>query len=350
MKKSLIVIPLLILVLLPIVVQADLVDDRYHFSDYEDSPNVDDYGEWWYFSFYQEDIQGVVQYSLWDPAGLTEDSYGLMYVSVFLQDSVIDIYFPVPWEYIVTSETSADLVMGPNTMEVIDGEYQLDGYVEDIYGGTDNTIGWTLRYVQGSFSLYGFRNFRVFPLDPNEEMNWYVQMPSATVQGIITVNGEPISICAGGYHDHNWGVWELYHGLWNWFQTNEPGLAIVGYDFYTMLKGEIKILLDGEEITFKHYQYEVTNYDWTFMPEAFAFYPKKTLITACNLKYSLVLKITVQQTGLVGRIYDEPPVAWTVFESTALFEGKLRKFGRVVKEIDTFGFREYTIDVLIPPI
>jgi len=350
MKKSLIVIPLLVLVLLPIVVQAALVDDRYHFSDYENSPNVDDYGEWWYFSFYQENIQGVVQYSLWDPACLTEDSYGLMYVSVFLQDSVIDIYFPVPWEYIVTSETSADLVMGPNTMEVIDGEYQLDGYVDDIYGGTDNTIGWTLRYVQDSSSLYGFRNFKVFPLDPNEEMNWYVQMPSATVQGMMTINREPISICARGYHDHNWGVWKLYHGLWNWFQTNEPGLAIVGYDFYTFLKGEIKILLDGEEITFKHCQYKLTNYDWTFMPEAFAFYPKKTLITACNFKYSLVLKITVQQTGLVGRIYDEPPVAWTVFESTAIFEGTLRKFGRVVKEIDTFGFREYTIDVLIPPI
>lgn len=340
--------PLLILMLLPMVAQSALIDDCYHFSDYEDSPNASDYGEWWYFSFFQEDIQGVVQYSLWDPAGLTEDSYGLMYVSVFWQDSMVEMYFPVPWNGIVTSETSADLVMGPNTIEVVDGEYQLDGYIEDIYGGTGDTVAWSLRYVQDSPSLCGFRNMRVFPLDPNEEMNWYVQMPSATIQGTVVINGEPVSISARGYHDHNWGVWKLYHGLWNWFQTNEPGLAIVGHDFYGLPRGEISILLDGEEITFRHWQYQLTNYDWTFVPEAFAFYPRKTLITACNWKYSLVLEIAVQQTGLVARAYDEPPIAWIVFESTAMFEGRIRKFGRVVEEIDTFGFREYTTNVLIP--
>jgi len=345
MKKTILVSTMLcILMLMPSVAQATLTDDGYHFEDYKDWPNVGNYGEWWYFNFYQSDIQGVIQYSLWDPTNLTETHYGLMYVSMFWNGTVTSIYFPIPWQYIVTSETSADLIMGPNTISVYDGVYGLEGYVLDLEG---NTIAWNLQYMQSSPSLDGFRNFEVYA---NEELNWYAQMPSAMVYGVIILNGVPIPVVgANGYHDHNWGVWELYHGLWNWFQTSDNGLAIVGYDFYTMNEGAISVLLDQEEITFEKDQYRLINCRWKFNLETLQFYPTKTIIIAFNGDYLLFLQINVEQTDLIARAYIEESILWIVFESTAHFRGFL--FGEGThKRINSTGYKEYVINTILPPI
>jgi hypothetical protein len=186
-------------------------------------------------------------------------------------------------------------------------------------------------------------------LDPNEEMNWYLQMPSATVLGILNFNGTPILIDATGYHDHNWGPWKLYNGLWNWFQTSNQDLAVVGYDFYSLGCGSITVLLDEEKITFEERAYQIINYDWELKPEAFQLYPTKTLVFAESKGYSLILNIAVQQTGLVQRLYENEGIVWTVFESTASFRGVLVGRGSC-KMIDTEGFKEYTTSIPFPPM
>jgi hypothetical protein len=64
-----IVLTLALTMVLPRLAQAALLDDRYHFSDYDPSnTNISEYCEWWFFNLYQPDIQAVIQYSLWDPA------------------------------------------------------------------------------------------------------------------------------------------------------------------------------------------------------------------------------------------------------------------------------------------
>lgn len=344
-KKKILTAMLLCLILcLPSIVSAILSDDGYHFSDYNESPNVSDYGEWWYFNFRQENIQGVIQYSLWDPAHTTEISYGLMYVSISYEEETLDLFFPVPWDYIITSEDSANLVMGLNTITVSDESYTLQGFVADLQG---NTVSWNLQYIQTTQSLE-VETFNMSP-DPNEEMNWYSQMPSATVLGVVIVNGTPIPINATGYHDHNWGTWKLYNGLWNWFQTSSQDLTVVGYDFYTLGCGSITVLLDEEKIIFEKGTYGIINYDWEFNPKAFQPYPTKTLVFAESRGYFLLLNIAVQKTGLVGVLYENEGIVWTVFESTASFRGVLVGRGSS-KWIDSEGFREYTTSIPIPPM
>jgi hypothetical protein len=345
MKKKILTLMLLYLILcLPSIVSATLSDDGYHFSDYYESPNVSDYGEWWYFNFVQEDIQAVIQYSLWDPAQTTEISYGLIYLSISCEGETLDVFFPIPWDYITTSESSADLVMGPNTITVSDESYILQGYVEGLQG---NTVSWDLQYIQ-TVQSFEVETINMSP-DPNEEMNWYTQMPSATVLGVLTVNQNTIQIDATGYHDHNWGPWKLYNGLWNWFQTSNQNLAVVGYDFYSLGRGSITVLLDGDKITFEEGTYEIINYDWEFNPEALQLYPTKTQVIAQSRGYSLILNIAVKQTGLVQRYYENEGLVWTVFESTALFKGFLVGRG-LFAPVNTQGFKEYTTSILVPPM
>jgi predicted secreted hydrolase len=139
----------------------------------------------------------------------------------------------MPWEYVVTSNTSADLTMGSNTIVVSEGIYTIQGVAFTEQG---NQVMWNLQYIPDKPSLDGYRNLKLSRSNPNQEMSWYVQIPSATVYGALVVDGVPIPINGRGYHDHNWGTWKLYYGLWNWFQTNNPKMTIVGYDFYTMRK------------------------------------------------------------------------------------------------------------------
>lgn len=341
-RKNVFATTLLSMILLVSVAYGSLCDDGYHFQDYANASNVEDYGEWWYFTFTQEDLSGIIQYSLWDPAMKTEYSLGLLYVSIFLPEGYYEFGLPVPWEYIVTSDSSANLTMGPCNIAVNDGVYEVSGYAFDLQG---NNVAYSLSYVQDAPSLEGFRELKMFPPDQNQEMNWYVQMPSAAVYGVVVLNGAPYVVNARGYHDHNWGAWKLYYGLWTWFQANEQGLAIVGYDFYTLRKGQLTVILDGTPITFQ--RFFVINYQWIFRWDLMSFYPRKTRVYAFNRQYRLSLDIATEQTAFIGRVYENPPLAWIVYESTAHFTGKLYGAG-TCKSIDMQGFREFSIDTFAP--
>jgi len=352
MKKTLFIIPILALILLvPSFAQAAIVDDRYHFADYATNPNASDYAEWWFFNFYQSDIKGIIQYSLWDPTVTNQFSFGLMFVSVQRNNSTLDLLFPIPWNYVITSDTSADLAMGPETISVTDGVYTITGYVADLQG---NEIAWNLQYIQQVQSLNGISQLKTDPSNPNEEMNWNVQMPSAVVYGAIIINGETIMINgARGYHDHNWGPWKLSNTVWNWFQTSTTNSAIVGYDFYALNKGQITVQLNGKTVAFNKTQYFVVNYDWittTSLVDGLPVrFPQKTAVVAFNKEYTLLLniKVNVLETGTVARDYPESGVIWVVMESNAQFTGLLLGH-RTCERINSVGFREYAIDIPIP--
>lgn len=329
----------LLLMLAPFA-QASLIDDGYHFSQFSANPNVADYGEWWFFDFYQNNVKGLIQYSLWDPTGATQFSFGLMYVSIQRAGTTLDVYFPIPWDYIATDSNSANLAIGPETISVNSGVYTISGDVADAQG---NEVMWNLQYIQQLPSLNGIRDL---PTAPGEAMNWYVQMPSAVVYGAIIVNGQTIAINgARGYHDHNWGVWKLSDTVWNWFQTSTPNMAITAYDFYAVNKGQITTQFNGQTITFQKSQYLVINYAWTTL--AGLPFPQKTVVLAANSQATLLLNIQVNplETGSVAREY--PGVAWFVLDSNAIFNGLLITHHGVTA-INSVGFREYAFDVPLP--
>lgn len=328
------------------VVQSTIPNDAYHFADYQDSPAVADYLEWWYFSFSQDNIQGIVQYSLWDPLDLSPRSFGAVAVNLYMPSGTVETFYLAPWEQVVTSETSANLIVGPDTITVDEnGVYTLQGVAGNLEG---DVVMYNLQYIPTSAPIEGIRNLKLSPLDPTQEMNWYGAIPSAMVVGAVIVNGQTIPVNAKGYHDHNWGTWKLYNSLWNWFQANDENIAIICYDFFTLRKGQLTVVADGKTINFKRWQYRIINYDWTLDPETYQLYPKKAIIIAFNRRYILWLKITVDQTTVIGAPYEEDGLAWLVYESTASFKGKL--CGRDVNlNIDMQGFKEYTVVIPLPP-
>jgi hypothetical protein len=55
---------------------------------------------------------------------------------------------------------------------------------------------------------------------------YVVPVLSGTIQGQLTVDGEPINLDgAAGYHDHNWGFWDGVR--WQWGQVADGDLSIV---------------------------------------------------------------------------------------------------------------------------
>jgi hypothetical protein len=265
-----------------------------------------------------------------------------MYVSLQQKSGVLNFIFPLPWSTVTTSTSNANLNMGPESIAVSGaGVYTISGTVEDQAG---NVASWNLKYTQQLPSLYGIRSLQS-PI-PGESMNWYVQMQTAAVSGTLTLNGETIHISALGYHDHNWGDFLLPTILWNWFQTSTPGLAVIGYDFYNLNKGQITVQVGSQLVTFSKNQYvyldrDNTTTSLTGVPLTF---PQQSTILAFNGKYSLELNIRVNaaETGFTGESYS-PTAAWFVLESTATFTGLLTG-PHTFTPINSVGFREYTLD------
>ena len=328
---------LILVIAVPIFAHAALVDDRYHYSDYETNPNVSEYSEWWFFNLYKQDVQAVIQYSWWDPAQITPLNFGLMYVSIHRSNIALDVLFPIPWENIVTSPSSAALIMGPETITVNDdGSYTLSSSVLDEQG---NTVAWDLVHVQQLPSL----NPSLITISPTEEMNWYAQMPSAVVSGAIIVNGETIVVdSARGYHDHNWGPWKLTDTLWNWFETNTPDCTIVGYDLFALNTGQITVEFADQTVQFEKSQYSIFNYGRTTLYGLPFKFPTKTTVVANNGEYILTLNIETGTTSYVAK--PEMDLIWIVLESDATFKGQLISRG-VVEQIASVCFRKYTINI-----
>ncbi len=249
----------------------------------------------------------------------------------------LDILFPIPWENIDTSSSSADLTMGPETIQVNDdGSYTLSGYAADEQG---NQVAWNLVYVQQLPSL----NPSLVTISATEEMNWYAHMPSAVVYGVIIVNSETIVVnSARGYHDHNWGSWKLTDTLWNWFETNTPEYAIVGYDLFALNTGQIIMEFAGQTVQFEKSQYCIFNYGWTTLYGLPFKFPTKTTVIANNGEHILTLNIETGTTGYVAK--PEQNLVWIVLESDATFKGQLISQG-VAQQIESVGFREYTVNI-----
>ena len=60
-------------------------------------------------------------------------------------------------------------------------------------------------------------------------MGWVVPMPSAKVNGDITINGEKMAVSGAGYHDHNWGNYPilLVCDYWIWGRAHADGHTIL---------------------------------------------------------------------------------------------------------------------------
>jgi hypothetical protein len=67
---------------------------------------------------------------------------------------------------------------------------------------------------------------------------WLVPVPSADMQGTLSVSGEIRKITGYGYHDHNWGNINMYLLLnqWYWCRARVAGYTIICSDMITVRK------------------------------------------------------------------------------------------------------------------
>lgn len=75
-------------------------------------------------------------------------------------------------------------------------------------------------------------------------------MPGANVSGTLTSDGTTYNVNAPGYHDHNWGEWNLNGVPWNWAQYSQPEFA---FDL-------------AKDMFFQSGQYTIIHTQWGYDP------------------------------------------------------------------------------------
>ena len=114
------------------------------------------------------------------------------------------------------SAERADVTLAGNTLRVIDANtYELKATTDD------GTVSMSLVYTQADAPQILASN--VAGGSAWEVSSWLAYMPSARVNGWVTVNGQRIDLVdATGYHDHDWGMWFLPGNVWAWAAFSDP--------------------------------------------------------------------------------------------------------------------------------
>lgn len=188
--------------------------------------------------------------------------------------SVADYYLPTAFS---AEYAKANVQIGRgNTIAVLDPDTYL------IAGATQNgRITWNLRYSRAASSWYAANRFSV-AAEPWQLMSWLLYMPRAGVSGTLTVDGRSYNVSAPGYHDHNWGEWNLNGVTWNWAQYSEPDLAFGMGDFPDKPGGVASVEVNGQRFIFTSGQYRLTHTKWSYDANNNLSYPTQSVFQAAG--------------------------------------------------------------------
>jgi hypothetical protein len=170
-------------------------------------------------------------------------------------------------------------------------------------------------------------------------MSWLLYMPRAEVSGTLTVDGKSYDVSAPGYHDHNWGEWNLNGVTWNWAQYSEPDLAFGMGDFPDKPGGVASVEVNGQRFTFTSGQYRLTHTKWSYDANNNLSYPTQSVFQAAGAAAQILLVMDVQQTEALSPP-TAPPKA-VIYEQTAHYTGQVWANGKL-RMISGDGFKEYT--------
>ncbi|MEN9848041.1 MAG: hypothetical protein RL368_781 [Pseudomonadota bacterium] len=320
---------------------ATLKDDAYHFPEYAGEPHSFWYTEWWYFNFFDErnNIAGMLTFAVFNPGNLEHLGVASLTAAVVKSGSG-ETSSPII-EYInldkfSASTENANLELAGNRLIVVDKDtYRVAAK------SNDGSVTLDLIYRQADEPQYFIRNQHG---DYWNVSSWLNYMPSAFVDGEVSLNGEVFRIeQASGYHDHDWGMWKVYKETWNWAAVSMPQEAIT-FDvvFHAAFQksssyfryGDLRLYLPQEN-------FQLTQDGWVEWEH--------------NWKYPTRMTFEcIDQTGnykvqVAWRVIDTL-VLWKypliVFEQTAEFEGGLYERAgddwKLVCRLQAKGFCEYT--------
>jgi hypothetical protein len=315
--------------------------DAYHFRYWQATANLANYTEWWYFNVYDSsnNVQAIFSYLVNNPSNLPG---GLFLVGISEMAAVAwtnngivsetDAYFANSF---AAAYDKANVQIGNNAVTAVAPDtYEIEGATRD------GRIHWDLTYRRTAPSWYAADRVNVASL-PWQLMSWLLYMPAASVSGTLTVDGTAYNINASGYHDHNWGEWDLTGVPWNWAQYSQPGLTFDLGDFPDKPDGVASIEVNGQRYVFKHGQYSLTHTAWAFDWSHLLFYPTQSIFLADNGKAKMTLTMTAQRTDPLSAPLPSGVPNAIIYEQTATYSGQVSIEGDSTSFTGN-GFKEYT--------
>ncbi|MHA7630758.1 hypothetical protein [Corallococcus sp. M7] len=320
-----------------------LEDDAYHFRFYRGRPHLFFYTEWWYFAFS-------------DPSGWA----GISALAVFNPENqwrlgrcgITTVLFPPDGGAPVTqmsylgvdqfsaSNDRANVNLGESTLRVdSDGTYVLR--TRDSRGQPQLDLAYrpaeAPRMMADEVTGYA----------PWETASWLVAMPSARVEGTVNTGQQQLRLAGvAGYHDHDWGLWEVTRRTWRWAQFSSPDrqlTCVIGVDaafWYStgwFRFGALQFPLPGELLRYEPCEWATWNRFWR--------YPTRVRVTAADASGQYQLEMEWQVTATAALWKSPVPL----FEQRARFTGALRRKDpgapggwREVTSFCELGLAEYT--------
>jgi hypothetical protein len=318
-------------------------DDGFHFEEYAHQPHAFWYTEWWYFNVIdpQSGIAGEVTFAVFNPGnelGMGTASLNAVFVEPGRPAVTKMDYHRISAFH--GERDRADVTLAGNSITVVDADtYRIRARSDDGRFEAD------LTYRQADAPQF------LVDRQPGvgwELTSWLVYMPRAVVDGTLRVNGvEHRMTAAVGYHDHDWGRWEVWKRDWSWADVADAatdfGFVLAEKGAFTssiayVRHGDLRLQLPDDRCTFRQSAWERWSLLWA--------YPRRLSFNGTDASdmYRLELTWTVEGTAV---LWHYPLI---VFEQTAKFDGALyeRAGGRpdgpwqVRTKIDTRGLCEAT--------
>ena len=318
-------------------------DDGFHFAEYAQQPDAFWYTEWWYFNFIDPEtgMAGEVTFAVFNPGnelGLGTASLNAIFVEPG-HDPVVKMDYHRIGVFRAERER-ANITLASNRVTVVDPDtYHI------VAKTADGRFEADLTYRQADAPQF------LVDRQPGvgwELSSWLVYMPRAVVDGTVRVNGREHRLQRiVGYHDHDWGRWEVWKRDWSWANVGDAkgdfGFVLAEKGAFTnsiayVRHGDLRLQLPDTRCTFEQSSLKPWALLWA--------YPRKLTFkgTDADDLYRLELEWVVEDTGV---LWQYPLV---VFEQTARFKGTLyeRAGGRpdapwaVRTAIDTRGLCEAT--------
>lgn len=314
--------------------------DGFHLWDWIPTLHLANYTEWWYFNVYDaaDDVQAIFSYFVTDPlnlpGGLLPVGLAEMGVVAYTPQGIVTEQDPFLTLSFGARYNEADVNVGlQNSVRVLDADrYQITGATRD------GKIRWDLVYKREEPAWYAGDAFNV-AAEPWQRMSWLINMPRALVTGTLTVNGAIYNVNSPGYHDHNWGEWDLNGVRWNWAQYSQPGFTFDLGDFPDKADGTASVELNGHRYVFQHDQYSLVHTQWAYDSTNKVSYPTQSVFHGSSDDAQIDVTMEVINTDAL-RSPSAPPRA-VIYEQTMTYTGQAWVAGQLV-QISGDGFKEFT--------
>jgi hypothetical protein len=320
------------------------VEDAYHFRYWAGMGHAAEYTEWWYFNVYDSanNLQAIFTYFVTNPAnilGAGALGFGAAQVTsvAFLGNgSVITENDRYPLVRFSAAYEQADVAIGRNRISVDDPDhYRITG------ASRDGRIAWNLSYLRDADSWYAANRVNV-GAEPWQLMSWLLYMPRAAVSGTLTIDGATYTVNSAGYHDHNWGEWNLTGVAWNWAQYSQPGLTFDLGDFPGKPAGFVSVEVNGQRAIFANNQYTLAHTQWAYDSQNGISYPTQSVFQGNNGSAQISLVMDVHQSDPISSGLKPPAANLVLYEQTAHFTGQVSVSGSSPISFAGDGFKEYS--------